>query len=39
MPGTKPGMMLRGTSMIKKEDVVGVYRRVGFEVVDATADR
>ena len=36
MPGMKPGMTLRGMSMLKKEDMVGVYRQTGEEVVDAS---
>jgi Lipocalin-like domain len=32
----KPGMTLRGMRMLKKEDLVGVYRQTGEEVVDAT---
>ena len=35
MPGMKPGMTLRGMKMLKKEDMVGVYRGRGDEVVDA----
>jgi hypothetical protein len=35
MPGMKPGMTLRGMNMLKKEDMVGVYRGRGDEVVDA----
>src|SRR5258708_39771218 len=35
MPGTRPGMTLRGQRMVTRADMVGVYRQLGEEVVDA----
>jgi hypothetical protein len=35
MPGMKPGMTLRGRRVMTRGDIVGVYRQIGEEVVDA----
>ncbi len=36
MPGMKPGMTLRGWSMVTRADIAGVYRQIGEEVVDSS---
>ena len=38
MPGMKPGMTLRGMSMLKREDIVGVYRQLGEDAVNAAGE-
>jgi hypothetical protein len=36
MPGMKPGMTWRVMGMVSNQDMVGVYRQTGEEVVDAS---
>jgi hypothetical protein len=38
MPGMKPGMTLRGQNMIKRDDIVGVYRQLGEDAVNAAGE-